>query len=366
MKRSGWARRTGVMWVAGIISTAGAADILSVAHPEEDFPAERTVLWTPLFQAAWDRLNSDAGGPAEKVEPPNPLMAKLDSFKWEAARVMPEGHWKVWSGKATSDFVAQANGEAAEMTGEPKGPFSEVVETPGQEPGRLVLALLDRELNYLKILHPSTAAPLAFRGGGEAKEKPVRFFGVRGDLSDGYSHVVRILFRDEKSHALQIGAENDESLVLYLPSGRESFSAACAKLRAWRNEGLKGNYGSALDPRLHGKDDLRIPYVSLAAKADFLPLLAGKRFYPGQPLPWVIVKAEQRTKFKMTEKGAKVRAEVELGMDPFGGPPPSPPPMIPRKFHFDCPFYVFMWKDNAELPYFGAWMGDDSAMEAWK
>jgi hypothetical protein len=28
------------------------ADVVSVAHPDEAFPREKTVVWTPLFQAA--------------------------------------------------------------------------------------------------------------------------------------------------------------------------------------------------------------------------------------------------------------------------------------------------------------------------
>jgi hypothetical protein len=39
-----------------------AAEITAVTHPEEKFPARATVVWSPLFQAAWDRLNGESGG----------------------------------------------------------------------------------------------------------------------------------------------------------------------------------------------------------------------------------------------------------------------------------------------------------------
>ena len=211
-----------------------------------------------------------------------------------------------------------------------------------------MLGLLDRELKFTKMLHLSTSMPLAFRSA-EGKEQPVRFFGVRGDRSGGFHGVVRILSRAEGTHALEIGAEGKECLVLYLPKECESFAAACTKLREWRKDKLTGEYGSAMDPGLHDQDDLRIPYVTLAARADFEPSLSSLRFHKDYQIPWQIVKAEQRTKFKMTEKGAKVRVEVELGADPFGEPPP-PPPITPRKFYFDRPFYVFMWRDGAEWP----------------
>jgi hypothetical protein len=348
--------------VAGLSATVHAADVLSVAHPDEDFAADRTVVWTPLFQAAWDRMNSDLGGAPVKVEPPNALMARLDAFKWQAEPVMPEGNWKVWSGPATPEFVAAANREAARMTGEAQGPFSAAPENPELRRGLLVLALLDRELKFMKPLHRSTTMPLAFRAG-EGKEQPVKFFGVRGNLSGGFGGVVKILSRDADSHAVEIRSEGKESMVLYLPKQRESFGAACAKLQGWRKERLKGVYGSATDPSLHDRDDLRIPYLDLMARADFLPLLGGLRSHPGGGVPYQI---EQRTKFKMTEKGAKLRAEVELGAEPFGLAPPPPPPMTPRDFYFDRPFFIFMWREGVELPYFGTWIGDASGMEAWE
>ena len=309
-------------------------------------------------------MNSDLEGRPVKVEPPNPLMEKLDSFEWQSGEVMPEGRWKVWSGIATADFIANANREAAQMTGEAKGPFSEVDEHAGEQRSRVILALLDKELQFTRKLHPSASAPLAFRGG-DAKELPVRFFGVKGGFSAGFGKVIRILHRDKESHALRIEAGGAESLVLYLPARSESFDAACKKLRDWRKEGLRGEFGSPLDPGLHANDDLRIPYIDLGATADFKPSLSGLRFHRGHQDPWVIVKAEQQVKFTMTEKGAKVRAKVELAVDPFGEVPP-PPPMTPRKFYFDRPFYAFMWRDDAEWPYFGAWIGDASVMETWK
>jgi hypothetical protein len=77
------------------------------------------------------------------------------------------------------------------------------------------------------------------------------------------------------------------------------------------------------------------------------------------------VKAEQRTTFELHEKGARVEVLVEGGDEPFGGPP-EPPRLVPRHFIYDRPFFVFLWRDKAEWPYFGAWIGDASAMSPWK
>ena len=36
--------------------------------------------------------------------------------------------------------------------------------------------------------------------------------------------------------------------------------------------------------------------------------------------------------------------------------------VTPRRFVFDRPFFIFLWRDKAEWPYFGAWIGDSSAL----
>ena len=100
-----------------------AAEVAAVVHPEEMLPSARTVVWTPLFQASWDKLNAHHGGKPVKVEPPNALISRLDAFAWNPEAVMPEGRWKTWSGPASEEFLKTVNGEAAAMTGEAEGPF---------------------------------------------------------------------------------------------------------------------------------------------------------------------------------------------------------------------------------------------------
>lgn len=338
-------------------------DLPAVAHPEEKFPTDRTVVWTPLFQAAWDRMNADLGGRPIKVEPPNPLMNLLDSFEWNAESVMPKDRWKVWSGEANKEFLDQANREAAIMLGEADGPFDPSAAS-GTPHSRLVLVLMDRKLNFKKALHRSTTAPLAFKDRA-GKETKVQFFGTRGDGSGAFSQSVQVLYKDNASQAVQLLTDGEESVVLYMPRNEESFAFASGKVKVWFEDGFRGEFGSATDRSLHPKDDLRIPYVTLSNQVDFEPLLDGSRTYKEGEPPWIVTRALQQVDFEMTEKGAKVRARVELGADPFGEPPP-PPPMVPRSFIFDKPFFVFLWRDGAKWPYFAAWLGDANSLQPSK
>jgi len=336
-----------------------AAEVAAVAHPEENLAYDKIVVWTPLFQAAWDELHRGFGVPV-KVDPPNPLMDRLDRFTWKADSVMPRDHWKVWAGNATKELIDKANSEAALLTGEKKGPFQIEI----RPDARIALGLLDRDLVFKKSLYRSTKMPLVFSSTDGTKSQ-VQFFGTRGNASGGFNGVVSVLAYQAGSHALQIESGADDSAVLYLAEKLVSFNEACAKLRELRSKKLVGGYGSEQDPNLHNNDDVRIPVLKLASTTDFVPLLSSNRFFGTAGDPWRLYKAEQRLKFKLTEKGARLRVEVDMAGEPFGEPPP-PPPMIPRNFYYDRPFFVFLWRGGAEWPYFGAWIGNGGPMDEFK
>lgn len=340
------------------------AEIAAVAHPESKLPSGQTVVWTPLFQASWDKLNATHGGKPLKVEPPNELISRLDTFTWKTESVMPDDHWKVWSGPPTGEFLAKVNAEAAKMTGEENGPFK----LENREPDTVVIfGLLNREVTFRKELHRSRKVPMNFRSGDT--ETKVRFFGVKGEPSKEFNDTIRVLaYRPSEScHALQILCkESDDTVILFRPPAGKpmDFFTACEWLRTWRKawtEDTRKGLGHD-DPTLHKRDEIQVPYVMLDTKHDFTSDLASRRFYKGQPLPRKITRAEQHVEFELHERGARVRAEVSLD-DPFASGPPPEPPVYPRRFLYDAPFFAFLWRDGAEWPYFSTWVGDTSAMQ---
>lgn len=342
-----------------LLAAAARGEVITLVHPGEALPEKQTVVWSPLFQATWDKLNANLGGKPHKIVPPNDLMEKLDSFKWNTGKTMPEGSWKTWSGPATMDFLKQVNREASAITKEKEGPFKLMMENPEN---RAAFGLLDREVEFQKKFIESHKAPLGFRL--DDSEKPVRFFGARDELIGELRDSVRILaFRPvDRSHAIQIRCKQaDDTVILYLPAKPQDFTTACGWLRTWRKQFKPDpeRFGAWNDPSLHDGDEIRIPYVDLVATADLTSKLSSTRHFG--KMPWRIARAEQLTRFQLHEKGARVRVEVSLEAAPFSGPPPT----VPRKFIYDRPFFVFLWRDNAEWPYFGAWIGDASALKAF-
>jgi hypothetical protein len=207
--------------------------------------------------------------------------------------------------------------------------------------------------------------PMHFRAGG--KEQPVQFFGTMVDGGVGFAESVLVLaFRPvDQSFALQISCkQSDDTVILYCPAKEQDFATACHWLRTWRSQ-FKANpehRGAWDDCFLHQKDEIQIPYVDFKASADLTDRLGGLRHYSNKP-SWFIAHAEQLTRFQLHEKGARVRVEASIEAGPFG---PAPPQATPRKFIFDRPFYVFLWREKAEWPFFGAWIGDASALKAFR
>lgn len=339
-----------------ITLTVEAKEISAVPHPDEDFPFDQTVVWTPLFQAAWDHLHSDRGTPV-RIDPPNALMDRLDHFSWDVQKVMPDDFWKVWAGEATQELLDQANWEAAQITGQ-DGKMFQIELIPDAS---ITLGLLHRNLLFERALYRANQVPLEFHSSDNSKS-PVYFFGTRGRESGNFRREVQVLHYQGVTHAIQISGDSDDAVVIFLPERPMSFSEACTKIRGWRENRITGRHGSVHDPFLHKMDDVRIPLLNLNLTSDFLPLLSGHRYFRGEQEPWFIYKAEQHLSFELTEKGARTQVKVEIGMEPFGEAP-KPPPMVPRTFHYNRPFFVFLWREEADWPYLSAWVGNTAPMK---
>ena len=346
------------------------AETVTLLHPDAAIPPGKTAVWSPLFQATWNAINVEAGGQPVRIDPPNDLMTQLDTSELDVKAVMPDGSWKVWAGPATKVFLDRVNREAREITKEATGPFHLEDGLPGEggHPESLAaFGLLDREIEFQRPLYRSEKKSLDFitPDGPSASQ----FFGVAGSLSSQFGDSIRVLAYEPttKSHAVELmSGTGKESVIFYRPPASGNFKSACASIRTLRS-GFKEKpeaFGAINDPRFHAQDVLKVPYISLDVRESFPQLTTSTRYHGKGEKPWRIAWAEQLTRFDLHEKGARVRVKTSMGADPFGEPPP-PPPMVPRFFIYDRPFFVFLWRDQAEWPYFGTWIGDSSALKSF-
>jgi hypothetical protein len=346
--------------VAHMFGAVWADEPMAVVHPGVPFEAHRTVILTPVFQAGWDAMNRELGGPPK--ESGNELAKKLDEFKWKPESVLPEGCWQVWSGPSTTEFFNQVNKEAAKFMFKEEGPFQEVV--PDRPGGVAFYSLLDVEVEFVRPFFRSRKWPMEFRSA-DGKSKEIRYWGVASEESEEFSGSVRVLsWRPQRGfHAVELRSRSEEvgSVILFMPPEPMSFERSSRWIRVWREgweKRMDVEYGSGADRFLHRNDKLRVPHLRLDVSSDFAGQLQGDRVYGRKGDPFRLSVARQRVEFELDERGARLQGVAEGGIDPFAGPPPT----VPRDFSFDRPFFVFLWRDGAEWPYFAAWIGDSAGM----
>ncbi|HVJ45549.1 MAG TPA: hypothetical protein VM511_04120 [Luteolibacter sp.] len=326
--------------ISSLLFGIAVAEPVAIPLPDSPLPDDRTVVWSPLFPATWDALKEQTG-PLVSVDPPNPTITGLEAFRFDRKTVFPETSWKTWSGPSTQEFLATVNSEAAEMLGEPKGPFQLSIIDPAN---RVAFGLLNHRIEFRRPLHRSKKIPMKFKSG--QAETDVAFFGTKGKHPS-----VEVLAWNaaERFHALKLhDNHSDAGIILYLPPAPMDLRTAWTKVMEIQKK-------PEMFIALGDKDEVRIPYLDLKSESDLTSYFTGTiRF--GKLEPTSQFQARQLTLFKLHEKGAEVR--VETAMDPFAGGPPEP-----RHFIYDRPFFVFMAKKDAEWPYFGAWIATTDGME---
>ncbi len=318
-----------------------------------------SLVWSPLFQACWDKLGTMHTGKMEKVEPANALIDLLNQTQWKKEDVMPKDGYELYAGPATKEFSDATAAEIEKKFGVKSTPH-EFTTTPG---GMVVHGIVVRDLNFQKTFHRSEKKPLDFKDSTGAIHK-VTFFGTAGSSSGIYSEQVKVIdYKDGgKSFILTIATDkDDESIVIYRPEQAMNFQGAIAHVETASKTPFAGAYGELTDKGLHKNDTVKIPCLSLNANTVFTSQLKGAMYYAGDPQPWQIMAAYQTTRFELSEKGAKIKVEAELRETAMAMPPP-PPHCVPRSFFCDGPFFVFAWRKQAAWPYFAAWIDDKTAL----
>ena len=321
-----------------------------------------TLVWSPLFQASWEKMQSLHAGKMEKVVPANPVIDALEKFQWKEQDVMPKDGYAVFAGPASAEFAKTTAEKIKKQFG--------VDITPSRLPesrGHALYGILLRELNFRKSFFRARKKPLEFKDG-LGKTHKVQFFGTIGKQSDFFGNNVQVLdYNDRgKSFILSIATDQQgEKLIIYKPGRALSLQTAIDHLNKPAIKApLGGTYGSLSDGSLHKNDTVKIPYLALKADTDLTSNVEGSRYYANDPLPWKTAVAYQITHFELFEKGARIRVETGMDDGPFGEiPTPRRITYVPRRFICDEAFFIFAWRDKASHPYFGAWIDGKEALK---
>lgn len=313
-----------------------------------------SLIWSPLFKATWDKLQSLHSTEIEKVTPSNAAIEYLQKFKYDELAVMPMGRYKIYAGPANLEFFD-------EVAREVKKEFDVILDRtrfPLSPSGNLAIGALNAKLEFKKAFYNSNKARINFKSS-DGKSSQVAFFGTKGNYNLGFGGNITIEYFDREKNEFIVSIKTKrekERVVLLLPNAPVSIEKAIGQVLLHRKP--EKEKPSSLDalPMLAKEDILKIPYISINNETDFTGILSGEIIYEGDDQPHQIVSAHQFTLFELDEKGAKVKLVTGVG-DLFGGAP------LPREFIFDKPFFVFLWKDEASHPYFALWVDDASILQ---
>jgi len=343
-------------WLAFVVLASAEATI--VPHPAVECEPGRTIVWTAATQMVFDRVigpKSKLG--IERVAPPNPLVDRMRAFKWKEEDVLPGDGWFAVVGESTDGLAKDATEKWRKLAGKDEPPFGITGDPQAGARGIAGFAGILRNFEFPTAFIPSKDGRMTWSTGGN----PVKYFGSSGYKSGDYGSQVRVLsFRPSKrSCALQLLAkQGDDTMILYIPEESQPMLEAIAWTRAWKAHWpeQEDSAGAWDDKRLHESDDLRIPEIELKRDADLRDSFAGLYAVKAPGTPWFVSQAKSMVSLRVDATGVKFKASASMQMVPLAAAEKQQP--VPRRFWFDRPFYLFLWREKAEWPYAAVWFGN--------
>ncbi len=318
--------------------------------------ATNTVAYCPTIQIAWDSLKGIVGGPI-RMQKQDGLAVRLNDASCPTG-VVPEQAHVAMAGYADQGIVDKLEEALRNKFG------ADAPELPAILSDKRTVVVtysyLCRDLPFPKKFARSDTLPLDFRSGNDTY--PVHFFGAPQRTADDYASQVNILhYSGENDFVVHLSSRiNDEFIVLAKIPPPETLSAGVETVRKYLEAERKGYTQLEVNGEkqfcmntLAQGDLLAIPVVDFSVATNF-PELCDRMFQnDGFEQVW-LHQVYQEVQFKMDEAGATVRSTAYGAA--FGGS------SKPRRFIFDKPFLLTLWKMGAKQPYLSVWVASPDVL----
>ena len=330
----------------------------------ERFLQGESLLWSPAFQKCWDETAKAVGWESIPLKPETDVVRQLNSFEWKYEETVPgRTHFVFVSGTGDS-FREKANKLIKRHFGTAVPPLDEGYfesllgpEDLASPPVEMILlSILKHDLNFETSFEKEPESRVFVTGTGAIKT--TRFFGSWGEHREKFGGAATILNHapERKAYSLAFqGASPDELLILVRDDSLKSIEDTVAATRRFLSADSERVSNS-----LTQTDTLLIPEVNLDS---FVDLAGNLRGLADDGIRKVaIARAGQRIRLKLDQKGASMVTAAFLipltylsssGGDDARGP-------AGRRFVFDRPFQLMLWRRGAEWPFLFAHIDADS------
>lgn len=323
-----------------------AAEVKCVLDISQVPVAGTTFVWTPLGQLTWDAIVQQ-NGEFDRVDPRNTVIERLMCFEWKEQEVMPKNDYAVYVGAGTEKFIKETAAEVKRRFGFNLSLSETLI---GNE--ILAIGILKNQLKYTKDFYSLSYIDQKFKGR-KGLVSDVEYWGCEGKASGNFRELVDVLsYRDHgREFAVSIKTKHqDGRIIIYKPRTVVSLFKSFQHVKDMKVLWEKGKPDgmSVHDTKLHEMDSLVVPRLKLKLDADLLSDLLGNIYYKKRVSSKIITEARQIIEFELNETGGRTQAEAYIG-DGWGEDD-TPKPVV-RRFVCDGPFYVYMWREGADLPY---------------
>ncbi|MBQ3733688.1 MAG: hypothetical protein II859_06980 [Bacteroidales bacterium] len=183
----------------------------------------------------------------------------------------------------------------------------------------------------------------------------VAAFGVEGDDHEDMKQIVEILYyKNDKNFIVKLKPTDEEhEIVLFKTEKKygtmaEMTAATDSLIQLGKKERVVAN--KKWKYQFLSDDVVMVPDIDFDISASFDKLVGN--IFEANTKTYKILKAWQRTAFKLDEAGAEVKSEAEFEVVLLSIEQEEETKPTPKKMIFDKPFFVMLRRTDATNPYF--------------
>lgn len=321
------------------ISSEKLKSTLITAHMEENITNDKNLIFCNTFQLAWNELKQTVVKGDVFIEN-DPSMVKYLNKSLSSKNDLSKEFYVALAGMKKDDIIKKINNELKDKF---DGEAPTVVENMQRDDDIFAYAFLLKDLQFNKVFE-NLKDTLFFNG------TKVQCFGIKDYEAKNREMAEQVDVKDYISNSdfiIGLKAKNStDEIILGEVEPKSNL------METYKN--IEARIKSGSSAKLAYGDKLMIPKFDFNIKHSYEELL-GKNIKNKGFEDYFIIKAMQETRFKLDEKGVKLRSEARIGASKSA-------PVQGKQLIFNKPFIFYMKEKGAEYPYFMMWVDNSEIM----